>query len=291
MLYKNKKTVVAIGKFDGVHIGHRELLTTASGLAEKAGLVSLCYIVAPRESKVIFLPEKREEIVKSHGIDKCVVQDLTEDFMNMSPEDFVGCILKDRLDCVHVVVGYDFRFGKNRVADALCLERLCKKEGIDCTVIPEVKCETESGYITASSSNIKKALECGNVKEAATILGRPYFISGRVVHGKKIGRTLDFPTANIIADSNKILPKNGVYLTATQIDDISYPSITNIGKNPTVNQGNNITVETHIIGMDSVLYGKKISVLFKDRIRDEMKFSSVNDLKNQIKKDIEASLV
>ncbi len=286
MTFNETKTVVAIGKFDGLHQGHKELLITAARLAAKAGLVSVCYIIASKDVKTLITESKREEIIQSYGIGNCLVQELTADFMSMSPESFVNDILKCKLNCAHVVVGYNFRFGKGRCADANELKAICSHCGILCTVIPEVKCTYNNLCHTVSSSRVRECLSLGDVRSASAILGRPYSITGVVTEGKKIGRTLDFPTANIIPEQGLIIPGAGVYATGTAIDGIVYKSITNIGSNPTVNAKGNITVETHIPGYSGDLYGREITVEFTDRIRGEIKFASVAELREQIQNDI-----
>ena len=286
---QSTKTVVAIGKFDGVHLGHRELLITASKLARRAGLVSVCYIIENEGAKALLLPALRERHICELGIDKIIVQNLTHDFMNMSDLDFVKTILAEALSCAHVVVGYDFRFARGRSSGAEELKNLCKTHGIECTVIPEVVCNLGSDSITASSTNIRSFLSQGDVRSASAILGRAYSICGEVVHGRQLGRTLDFPTANIIPPRGLIIPKAGVYATRVTLGDKVYQSVTNIGDNPTVSESNSITVETNIIGFDGDIYSKEITVEFTDRIRDEIKFASLDELKNQIKNDIQAA--
>lgn len=287
----SNKTVVAIGKFDGVHLGHRELLISASKLARNAGLVSVCYIIENDGTKALFLPHHREKYIHELGIDKILIQMLTDDFMNMSGADFVQKILLDLLNCAHVVVGYNFRFAKGRSADADELKSLCKSLGIECTVIPEVVCNVGSDSITASSTNVRLSLTDGDVRAASAILGRNYIISGEIVHGRHLGTTIDFPTANIMPPAGLIIPKAGVYATRVFIDGRMYPSVTNIGDNPTVSSENSLTVETNIIGFGGDIYSKEITVEFLDRIRDEKKFASLEELKNQIKKDVKAALL
>ena len=175
---QTNKTVVAIGKFDGVHTGHKKLLKTASELAKGAGFVSVAFVIANDKSSGLMLPLDREQTIKNIGIDKVIVQNLTSDFMNMSDESFVKDILLKQLNCAHVVVGYNFRFAKGRSADAADLKELCAKYGIDCTKIPEVVCEISNDKsISASSSNIKQSLLNGDVKTASAILGRRYFLN------------------------------------------------------------------------------------------------------------------
>lgn len=286
---QRNKTVVAIGKFDGVHLGHRELLITASELARRAGLVSVCYIIENEGSKAILLPDFREKYICEAGIDKIIVQNLTREFMNMSAEDFVKGILADTLNCAHVVVGYDFRFARGRSSGTQELGSLCRSCGIDCTVIPEVVCTLSDATMTASSTNIRSFLSQGDVKSASAILGRAYSICGEVVHGRQLGRTLDFPTANIIPPRELILPKAGVYATRVTVGGRVYPSVTNIGDNPTVSESNSITVETNILDFEGDIYSHRIDVEFIDRIRDEKKFASLDELKSQVQKDIEAA--
>jgi len=289
---KGNKTVVAIGKFDGVHIGHKKLLKTASELAKEAGFVSVAFVIENKGHKMLLTPYDREKLINKLGIEKVIVQNLTSDFMNMSAEDFVNSILKQNLNCAHVVVGYNFRFAKNRSANADDLKIICQKHGISCTIIPEVICENKDGLtLSASSSNVKESLLKGDVKTASLILGRNYAISGEVVRGRQIGRTINTPTANIAFDQKCILPQNGVYSANVYVDGKKYLSVTNIGDNPTVNNSGNITVESFILDFEDDIYGKNIDVEFIGKIREEKKFDSLDELKNQIQKDIKFVLL
>jgi len=287
----SKKTVVAIGKFDGVHKGHRELLKKALSIAEENDLQSVALVINSQRGQYLISPEERCEIIKSMGIDEVETQNLTDWFMNMSANEFVMDFLIEKLNCAHVVVGYNFRFAKGRSADADCLMEICTHNNIYCTIIPEVKCSFSSGEVTASSTNIRDFLVGGDVVSVAQLLGRNFSLTGEVVRGKQIGRTIDAPTANIKCDSNKIFPKSGVYATRVIFENKVFSSITNIGSNPTVNDNGEITIETHIIGFSECIYGKKIKIEFIKRIRDEKKFETIEELKKQIQKDIEECLL
>ncbi len=282
-----QKTVVAIGKFDGVHIAHRELLQTAADIAKKNNYKSLGLIISSDRAPMILPPDRRKKEMLSLGLDMIHVQSLSEEFMSMSAETFADKVLIEKFNCAHAVVGYNFRFARGRCADASYLSGLCAERGMGCTVIEKITCSLESGEADASSSNIRSLLSDGDVKNAAVILGRTYSIQGEVMHGKKIGRTIGFPTANLKFDERLILPKTGVYATRVITDGYEYPSITNIGENPTVNKNGNTTVETNIIGFDGDIYGKEITVEFAERIRDEKKFADLTELKKQINSDIE----
>ncbi|MBO5742988.1 MAG: bifunctional riboflavin kinase/FAD synthetase [Clostridia bacterium] len=285
----SKKTVVAIGKFDGVHSGHRELLLKATRIAEEKGYESVALVIDTQRGQLLIPKNERDEMIKSLGINRVEIKCLTPEFMNMSAEEFVSDFLIKELNCEYVVVGYNFRFAKGRSADANYLEELCMENDIYCTVIPKLTCHLESGEVTASSSNIRDSLFRGDVKEASVILGRTYSLSGEVVSGRKIGRTINTPTANIKCHAKTTLPKKGVYATRVQINGKTYASITNIGNNPTVSSNGEITIETHIIDFSDNIYGKEIKIEFLSRIRDEKKFDSLEELKNQIEKDINIS--
>jgi riboflavin kinase/FMN adenylyltransferase len=284
-----KKTVVAIGKFDGVHAGHRELILKARYIAQEKCYESVALVIDTQRGQLIISKTERDEIIKALGIDRVEIQLLTPEFMNMSAEEFVKDFLIKKLNCEYVVVGYNFRFAKGRACDASHLEKVCMENNIYCTVIPKVTCLLESGDVTASSSNIRNSLVRGDVKEASVILGRTYSLSGEVVPGRKIGRTINTPTANIKCPAKITLPKDGVYATRVCLAGKTYASITNIGNNPTVSSNGEITVETHIIDFSDDLYGKQIKIEFLKRIRDEKKFESIEELKNQIEKDINIS--
>lgn len=282
-----QKTVVAIGKFDGVHIAHRELLQTAVDIAKKNNYKSVGIVICSDSVPMLLSPEDREREMLSLGIDMCHMQSLDAEFMSMSAEEFIDKILIGTFGCAHAVVGYNFRFGKDRYADASLLNSLCAKRGIECTIISRVTCDLKSGTVDASSSNIRLYLSEGDVESASRLLGRRYSLHGEVMHGKKIGRTIGIPTANIEVGDKIILPKTGVYATIARIDGCEYPSITNIGKNPTVSSEGRVNVETNIFDFKDDIYSKEISIEFTERIRDEKKYADLTELKKQINADIE----
>ena len=283
----NQKTVAAIGKFDGFHIGHQKLVACAVQKAKEANALSLIFFVgAPSDS----ITEQRESeaLARSMGVDLTFRQSLNEEFRTMSAEDFVTKILIARLNCTCVVVGYNFRFAKDRSAGADDLCRLCQKHGIDCIAIDEVSAPDSNGEVfTVSSTLVRSLIRCGRLEDAALYLGGSYSLSGKVAHGRHLGTSMGIPTANIIPSGDIILPPQGVYATRTYIGGSAYLSVTNIGNNPTVSEGNSVTIETHIIDFDGDTYDEYIKVEFLEMLRDEKKFDSLSSLTEQIKADIE----
>ena len=287
--YTNNKNVVALGKFDGLHVGHQKLLAAAIDTARQTGGVPIILFIGTPLS-YLMTPSEAENKAKELGIEKCVRYELTEEFRNMSGEDFVGKILFEELKCCHVVVGYNFRFSKNRSCSSEDLVRICNEYGMKCTVIDEISVtESDGNVYSVSSSRIKELLMLGKVCEADKYLGHRYTLKGVVSHGKHLGTELGFPTANIIPENGRQLPGHGVYATAVMTDNCFYSGVTNVGTNPTVNSADNITIETHINDFSQDIYGKEISVCFIDKIRDEKKFSNVAELTSQIEKDCYAS--
>ena len=284
---KHKKTVAAIGKFDGFHLGHTKLVRTAVQTAKESDSLSLIFFIgAPSES--IMTRDECDRRAKEFGVDVVFHQPLSEDFRSMSAEEFVCSVLRDKLKCSTVVVGYDFRFAKGRSADAHELERLCALWGINCIIIDEVALKDSDGVShTVSSSYIRYLVQLGRVDEASRYLGRVFSVSGRVVTGRRIGTAMGIPTANLKPEENIVLPPDGVYATHTIIDDKKYLSITNIGTNPTVSDNNGVTIETNILDFSGDVYDENITLEFAERIRGEMKFDSLDALTRQIKNDIE----
>lgn len=289
-LEKSKKTAVCIGKFDGVHIGHKKLIECAVDTAKKKGLLSLIYVICPDGSERLMREDDKIKIFDKSGADIYYKENVTSQYMAMSAEEFVKSVLMDKLKCAHVIVGYNFRFAKNRSADACELKKICSKYNIECTVIGRVTCVgSDGGRHKVSSSTICSLIEKGDVEEAANYLGRPFFLRGIVVHGRHIGSSIDFPTANISYGNLKSILKNGVYITQTTVFGKKYPSVTNVGKNPTVSKDGNISVETNIIGFNNDIYGVEICVEFVKFIRDEKRFGSIIELKKQIARDKQAA--
>lgn len=282
--YLPVQTVVTIGKFDGFHLGHRSLLAavlkeTRQGLA--SCVVSFSTSV-DTEHSMIYTKEEQRKLCESLGIDVLAEYPLDESLREMEAEQFVSEILCKRLQAKVIVAGEDFRFGKNRMGDVTLLQTLEKKYDFRLVCIPKVTEEE----VRISSTGIRELLAEGNVKEANDLLGRPYAVFGEVLHGKKLGRTLGFPTMNLIPFPEKLLPSYGVYVTKTKVDGLWYDGITNIGLRPTVDSDECVSVETHLFAYEGDLYGKQVEVQFLHFLRPERKFTDVDSLQTAMKEDV-----
>ncbi len=276
-------SAVALGDFDAIHIGHREIIGDSVDYARKNGAASVVYMFASRPNKNfpdINTLEKRLEILESLGVDFCVVEEFTEEYKNISCESFVKDYLEKRLHAKAVFVGFNYRFGKNAAGDTDMLRELCKGK----IEVFEKAC-VKVRDIPVSSTAIRKMVEKGEVKAAEEFLGRYFSICGTVVHGKQIGRTIGFPTANIKRPKSSLLPKSGVYISRTKVENEHYYSITNIGTKPTVCDMTN-NIETAIGNFSGDIYGREIEVEFCDYIREIRKFESLDALKAQLRSDM-----
>ena len=288
-------SVVTIGTFDGVHIGHQKiikrLVDTASSSHLKSGV--LTFFPHPRmvlqkdaSIKLINTIDERSEILYGLGLDYLLVKKFTKEFSRLSAEDFVKKILVDKLNAKKVIIGYDHRFGRNRNADINDLKLFGEKYGFQ---VEEISAE-DINDVSVSSTKIRKALDEGNIVKANTYLGYSFMLTGTINKGKGLGRQLGFPTANITAaESYKLIPKYGAYVVSSQIDGKQVFGMMNIGLNPTVND-NKESIEVHFFDFDKDIYNKKIQVNLLSRIRDEQKFESIEDLKKQLLIDKTTSL-
>lgn len=282
------ETALTVGKFDGVHTGHQRLLDAV--LAEKkngylACMVSFC---AGQEDgrSVIYTKEEQRRLCGTFGIDVLAEYTLNEALRGLSAERFVKEILCEKLNVKVIVAGEDFRFGKGREGNVEFLRSLEKTYGYRTVCIPKV----ENEGVRISSTKIKEFLSAGNMEEANAFLGSPYFIYAEVVHGKHLGRTIGFPTINVLPSAEKLLPAYGVYATQTEIGGTWYSGITNVGVRPTVDSGDAVSVETHLLGYEGELYGTKLETRFLRFLRPEQKFESVEALKDAIQKDMKEVL-
>ena len=285
------QTVVALGMFDGVHRGHQALLRRAAQIAHANGdvAVAFTYDNHPRELfsgafSYLCTREQREKLIRETGCDRMDSVPFDAAFAAMEPETFIDWLSARYEGGVSAIVaGYDYRFGAKAKGDTALLRTLCEARGIALGVIDEVKVDGE----TCSSTRIREAIREGDMERAERMLGRPYTLSGEVVHAKALGRQFDCPTANLDAGT-QLLPKDGVYATELVFAEKRYDAVTNVGTNPTVG-GRARTVETHAIGESLDLYGKHVEVAFLKRLRDEKRFDSKELLFAQIQKDAEAA--
>lgn len=285
---QNKNSIVVLGNFDGVHIGHQKLFDVAKikAIQKELQVVVLSFyppptwILGKQPKRLLMSRADKKSKIESMGIDVLIEYPFTRQFANMSPEDFFTSILKDQLGAKVLVIGSNYYFGKGKTADASYMKKLGKDYDVEICVIDTIK----NDNIEVSSSYIRSLIQDGNIEKANLLLGHPYSMSGTVIDGRKLGRQIGFPTINIIPDLDRAHPPNGVYATTTKVHDKIYWSITNIGYNPTVN-GENKIIETHIFDFSNTIYGNDVEIYFYKYIRKETKFSSIDLLKDQIKKD------
>lgn len=286
----NKCTAVALGKFDGLHRGHRALtgMLAEAKKTDDMQAVAFAFTRSPGEAldnekrKYILTSSEKRLFMEKSGIDILVECPIEKDILSMEPEDFIRDILINKLSVKKIFCGEDFRFGYKRRGDAAMLKELEKIYGYETTVIKKL----QYGRRDISSTYIREEISAGNIPLANELLGYPYTVLGVVTDGKKLGRTLGFPTANIVPEEDKLLPPNGVYCTDVIADGRRYRAATNIGTKPTVNGDSSITIETNLLDEEIDLYGKTLELEFFEFIRPEKKFGSVEELKAAVEKDI-----
>lgn len=282
-------TVIALGNFDGVHRGHQEIIGRTVKSAEAAGLKSAVFTFSNHTRtllekaptvKNINYPEEKAAIIREMGVDYMFNIPFTQQILKMKPEEFVDRLLIKKFRIREAYCGFNYHFGYKAAGNPEILMREGLKKGFGIHVQEPYKIDG----IVVSSTYIRGLIEEGRMEECAKFMGRPYSIGGEVVVGNKLGRTIGFPTSNIMIDESMVSPPNGVYTTFCIYNGVRYPSITNVGVKPTIGVYSK-NVETHIFNFDSELYGKNIKVEFIRKTRDEMKFDSVEALSAQIKSD------
>ncbi len=288
------QSAVALGNFDGVHKAHAALIEKTVQEAKKRSLRATAYILDPHprtllhpEEPVRLLTsiERKTELLHELGIDSVYTERRGKEILQLTPPAFVEKILKEELAAKFVVVGFNYRFGKNAAGDAEEMKRLCRENKIDCTIMNPVM---ESGK-PVSSTRLRAMLAMGDTETVNRLSFRPYTLDGVVQKGKQLGVTLGFPTMNIAIERDMLVPRHGVYISRTYIDGIAYGSVTNIGVNPTV-ENTSVRMESHLLAYKGDAYGKKVSVEFLAFIRDEKAFPSLEALCMQIEKDKQAAI-
>lgn len=288
--FSNKKTIVTIGTFDGVHIGHKQIIAKIVQNCQSENLESviLTFFPHPRmvlnensNIKLLNTIDEKSELLNQNNIQNLVIQNFDTAFSELSAEDFVANVLVKQLNIQKIIIGHDHRFGKNRSANFDDLIGFGEKYGFDVEQIPA----QEIDDVAVSSTKIRNAILQGNIALANEYLGYQYQISGIVVKGKQLGRTIGFATANIyVAENYKLIPKFGVYIVKSIIENKVVFGIMNIGIKPTIGD-ETATIEVHFLDFDADLYDKKLTISILEFIRDEQKFDSLEALKSQIQVD------
>ena len=288
----SKPSSIAIGNFDGVHLGHQKVIKKMLEEAQKDQLLPIALTFNPHPLKVlkpqeapplITSLEEKIRILKLLGVKNIIVLDFEEALFNLSPEEFVKEILLGKLKAKFVVVGENFRFGKNRVGDVNALCELGEKWGFRAFIQPSVILEG----MPVSSTRIRRIIREGNMKEAWKLLGRPFKIVGKVIYGRKRGKRLGFPTANINPET-ELIPRRGVYAVFVEAEESLFRGVMNIGFNPTFDD-KTLSLEVHILNFNRDIYGERLGIYFIERLRDEKRFANIEELKKAIKRDLECA--
>lgn len=286
-----KNSVVTIGTFDGVHVGHQKIINRLVHIAETNKLQALVLTFFPHPRMVVqkdssiklinTIDEKAAQL-QQLGVDHLVLKEFTNTFSRLSALEYVRDVLVNKLKVKHIIVGYDHHFGRNRTATIEDLIEFGKFYGFEVTQIDA----QEVGDVAVSSTKIRVALREGHMRVANDFLGYNFMLTGTVVKGKGLGANLSFPTANIfIEEPYKLIPKQGVYLVQSKIENQLVYGMMNIGKNPTVSQDNKTHIEVHFFNLDANLYSKTLKIELLEHLRSEIKFPNIEALKVQLEKD------
>ena len=283
-------TVLTIGTFDGVHLGHQKIIERVVATARQEGLLATIFTFFPhprmvvqhdKSLKLIHTLEEKKQLIQQLGVDLLVVQPFNEAFAQLTAEEFVSTILVQHLNVKKVIIGYDHRFGRNRTANIGDMRLFGEKYGF---AVEEISVQ-EVDEVSVSSTKIREALNKGDVITAEHYLGTPYSLTGTVVHGLKLGRTLGYPTANIqVTEDYKLIPKDGVYAVYSYIGAQKVYGMMSIGKNPTI-EGKGASIEVYFFDFNGDLYDRELTIYFVKYLREERKFSSVALLKKQLQDD------
>ena len=288
-----KERVIALGFFDGVHLGHAALLRRTVAEAARRGVTPAVFtfdrppkeVVTGVPCPLIASPEDRRGLLeRQFGIRDIIMVPFDDEIRTTAWDDFVSRILVGRYHAVHLVAGHDHHFGHKNQGTPKLLAAKCAELGLGCDIIPKV----ELDGITVSSTYIRSLVTMGQMERATRYLGHPHVLTQEVRHGRRIGHTIGVPTVNLVVPPHVLVPSHGVYVTRVHLPDgSSYPAVTNVGTRPTVNNGADVTVEPWLLGFDGDLYGQRVRVEFYKRLRDEIRFDSLDALRQQIQKDAE----
>lgn len=291
---RDENTVITLGTFDGVHIGHKKILDRVKDEAAKIGGRSFLITFDPHPKnvvsgsgiKILTTTGEKKDILEKYGLDNLFIIKFTKEFSQLTSEEFFKKYIIDGIGIKEIVIGYDHHFGRGRGGDEQTLREMGKEFNFKVSALDEVKFE-ESG-ITVSSTKVRRALSNGDIKLATSLLGRYYSFGGTVVEGDKRGRLLGFPTANIkLEDEAKLLPEIGIYAVEFFVDGKKHSGVMSIGKRPTFYDSGKVTTEVYVFDFNKDIYGKYVTVNVVERIRGEEKFSSAEELIAQMKKDAE----
>ncbi|MHA3044065.1 bifunctional riboflavin kinase/FAD synthetase [Riemerella anatipestifer] len=288
--YKNTSpTALSIGMFDGVHLGHQSIIKNLKKISDEKKLSSGLLTFWPHP-RTIFNPNEnlkllntlteKTSLIENLGVDFLFLQNFDEDFRNLSADDFVKKILVDKLNVKHLIIGYDHRFGKDKKGDFNLLQKMATEFDFEVQQLDAIQLENQN----ISSTKIRNAIASGDFKSANDMLGYHYPLSGKVIHGKKIGRTIGYPTANISIDNIKLLPKKGAYIVEVWIDNLFYKGMLSVGTNPTVS-GTELSIEVYILDFNKDIYNQDITIKFRDFLHEEIKFDGLEALIKKLDED------
>jgi len=286
---EDSPSVVTVGTFDGIHLGHRKLIDKVISISKSKNLRSIILTFNPHpriilnkdaDIKLLTTQNEKNKIFESYNIDYLVTQDFSKTFSKLSPIEFIRNILVKKLNVRHIVIGYDHHFGKNRNANSNQLIEFSKDFGFDVTKVDAF----HKNKVSISSTKIRNLIINGNINEANQLLGYQFILSGKVIGGLGRGKSLGFPTANILIDNYKIKPANGVYYINSILDGQNINGMMNVGVNPTFKDKGH-SIEIHFFDFKQNLYDKEISIRVIKKIREEKKFDSADDLTTQLQMD------